>query len=80
MQSCIILLFMHTIGQRIRREMKRLKITNISDLARRSDADPSTLNRIINDVTRNPTPPVMLGVAVALGVSVDYLIGRTNSQ
>ena len=68
---------MNGIAQRIRTLMDTLDITP-AQLARMANVDPSTLSYIFNS-KRNPSARVLLRLADAFDVSVDYLTGRTNS-
>jgi transcriptional regulator with XRE-family HTH domain len=66
-----------TLTAKIRQGMERLGI-NQAELARRSGITRSALTQILAGDRRNPTTPVLMSIAEVLGVSVDYLIGKSE--
>ena len=66
---------MKTVGDRIKREMRRQKIRNVRALADLAGVDRSTLSRIVRSITREPTNENLRRLATGLHVSADYLLG-----
>jgi transcriptional regulator with XRE-family HTH domain len=66
-----------TIGQRIKMARIRLRITQ-AQLAERIGISINSLSQIESDETTNPRMSTLIALADALGVSMDYLAGRTD--
>jgi len=66
------------LKQRITEKRIAVGITQ-AELARRSHLTPSAISQIENG-SRFPTLPTLYKIADALNVSLDYLIGRSNSS
>jgi transcriptional regulator with XRE-family HTH domain len=64
------------ICERLRQRMKHLGV-NQSRLAKEAGITPSGLSQILNK-ERTPSTLVLLKLADALNVSVDYLLGRAD--
>ena len=61
-----------TIGERVRRQRKRLKL-EVRDLAAKADVSPATVARI--EAGAFPREETLARIAKALGAPVDWLRG-----
>jgi len=66
-----------TLGQRIRR-LREAKNISQADLARRLDASINAINLLEKNRISNPHWQRLVAIADILGVSLDYLAGRTD--
>ncbi len=66
------------LTQKIREGMERLGI-NQAELARRAGITRSALTQILSG-DRIPSTPVLLPIAGVLGVSMDFLLGKSNAS
>lgn len=67
-----------TLNDKIRREMERLGI-NQAELSRRAGITRSALTQILAG-QRTPSTPVIIMLSSVLGLSIDYLLGKTDSS
>jgi transcriptional regulator with XRE-family HTH domain len=67
-----------TLTVKIRHAMLQLDI-NQSELARRAGITRSALTQILSG-NRTPSTPALLQIAGALGVSVDFLLGKSETS
>ncbi len=67
-----------TLNDKIRRGMERLGI-NQAELSRRSGITRSALTQILSG-DRTPSTQVVMSLSGVLGLSVDYLLGRTEAS
>lgn len=65
-----------TIGKRISTVLDKLNMTQ-RELAQKINVTEVTIGRYINDV-REPKGSILREIAVALGVTTDYLLGSTK--
>lgn len=65
-----------TIGKRISTVLDKLNMTQ-RELAQKINVTEVTIGRYINDI-REPKGSVLRDIAVALGVTTDYLLGSTS--
>lgn len=66
------------LGQRLRAEMKKRGISSV-ELARRGDVKTSFIYDVISGKSANPSSIKLARVAEALGVSLTYLAGTSDS-
>ena len=66
------------IGEKIREKRKKLDWT-LEQLSERIDVTPNYMGNIERG-TRTPSVPILLKIASALDVSLDYLVGDPNSS
>ena|SRR5204863_9776236 len=66
-----------TLGQRIRRLREAHGLTQVA-LARRLDASTNAINLLEQDRISDPHWQRLVAIAEILGVSLDYLAGRTD--
>lgn len=64
--------------EKIRQGMIKLGI-NQSELARRADITRSALTQILSG-NRTPSTPALMQIAGALGVTVDFLLGKSETS
>lgn len=64
------------VTERIRKKMDDLKV-NQAQLAKRAGITPGALSQILAR-ERTPSSAVLVKLATALSVSVDYLVGRSE--
>jgi transcriptional regulator with XRE-family HTH domain len=67
-----------TLGQRIRRLREARGLTQVA-LARRLNASTNAINLLEQDRIRNPHWQRLVTIADIVGVSLDYLAGRTDN-
>lgn len=65
------------LTEKIRQGMLKLGI-NQAELARRADITRSALTQILSG-NRTPSTPALLQIAGALGVTVDFLLGKSEA-
>lgn len=68
---------METIGQRVRAARERRGMTQ-ADLARRIQASINAINMLESGSISDPKSSRILAIAEVLGVTTDYLLGRTE--
>lgn len=66
------------LTERIRRQMDHLKM-NQAQLAKLASITPGALSQILAK-ERTPSSEVLVKLSSALGVSVDYLVGRSETS
>ena len=66
-----------TLGQRIRRVREARNLSQ-ADFARRLDASINAINLLENNRISDPHWQRLVAIAEILGVSLDYLAGRTD--
>jgi transcriptional regulator with XRE-family HTH domain len=66
-----------TLGQRIRRRRETCGMTQVA-LARRLEASTNAINLLEQDRISDPHWQRLIAIADILGVSLDYLAGRTE--
>lgn len=69
--------FQASIGLRLKTEMAKLGLS-AAELAKRSDVKPSFIYDIIHGKSSNPSTIKLARVAESLGVSLPYLIGKSE--
>jgi transcriptional regulator with XRE-family HTH domain len=62
------------LGARVE-AMRKLRGLSQDELAKQAQITQGLLSRIEHDKTRNPGANALKGLARALGVSIDYLVG-----
>lgn len=62
------------IGERLKR-LREAKGLSVRQLSRVAGVPHETISRLENNLQRNPSLPVAMRLAKALGVSLDYLVG-----
>lgn len=65
---------MKSIAEKLNEEKNRLKLTN-AQIAKASDIPLSTVTRILNGETKDPSVNVLRSVAETLGLTLDELFG-----
>ena len=65
---------MKSIAEKLNEEKNRLKLTNVQ-IANASDIPLSTVTRILNGETKDPSVNVLRSVAETLGLTLDKLYG-----
>jgi transcriptional regulator with XRE-family HTH domain len=74
-----IILSMHTIGERIRSERTRLKLTQLQ-VARAAGKTKAAISALERGASKNPRPETLVGAAECLGVTIAWLIQGTEPK
>jgi len=68
-----------TIGARLRRERKKRGWT-VRELARRAAVSPGTVSKLEGGTRLSPSMELGKRLAMALGVTLDYLVGMYDEE
>jgi len=69
----------YALGRKVAMERARYKWTQ-QELARRADVSQYTISQIEQGKPKRMAVPVLVGLADALGVTTDYLLGRSDAR